>query len=130
MSLAADDRKINERSSGIYSAQLKDENDDAVALAAIGTLTLTLYDKASGDIINSRNAVNALNANDVTVSSTGALTWKMGAADNQIVSSGLPIGRYERHIALFQWTYDISGSGAGAGKHEVIIDVLNLGKVT
>ena len=131
MALSESDRRVNERSSALYTATLNDEKGDPVTVSALATLTVTLYDKATGDIINSRNGQDALNANDVTLHATsGALTWKMKAADNPInTPATIEAGDYERHIALFEWTYDMSGSGVGDGKHEVIIDVLSLTKV-
>ena len=123
MGLTTQDRIVRERSTALYAATIQDENETAIPAADLDTLTLTLYDLATGTAINSRSAQNVLNANNVTVSVLGALAWTMQPADNAIIGS--PAGKHERHVALFQWTY---GSGK-AGSYEVIIDVENLAKV-
>src|SRR5712691_2028368 len=116
---------VTEKSTGSYTATLV-ANDGVTPLpgATLTTLVLTLYViKADGTdgIVNSRNAQNVLNANNVTVSTGGLLTWSIQVGDTTLVED-LP---FERHIALFEWTWP-----AGAGKHEVILVVRNLHRVT
>jgi hypothetical protein len=87
---------------------------------ALSVLTLTLYDKASGDIINSRDGQDVLNTNGVTYNSTtGALVWTIAPEDNPIVDDALA---HEEHVALFEGTY----SSTKKLKHEVSILVRNL----
>ena len=118
--------EVNERSTAVYTATIKDEDDTAIASASLTTLTLTLYDAANGTIINSRNGQNVLNANNVTIHATsGLLTWTMQTADNVIVWKKAS-GQFEKHIALFRWTWD---SGAKAGSHEVEIRVKQRTKI-
>lgn len=112
-----------EKTTHVYSAVIKDEANDVVPAAQLTTLTLTQYALQTGTIINSREGQNVLNANNVTVTSGGVLTWIMQPADNAIVNAAL---EYEFHIALFEWTY---ASGAKAGKHEVEFKIQNLTKV-
>lgn len=120
--------EVNEREHATYTITLKDESGDAIASADVDSLTLTLYNAADGSIINSRTAQDVLNANNVTFhATTGLLTWAVQILDNVIVDTTLATGMYERHIALFTVTWD---SEAKSKKHEVIIDVRNLGKVT
>ena len=112
---------IPERSSARLTAQLVDENGSGISPS---TLTLSLY--VLGDtntIINNRNNQNVLNTNDVTVDTSGNLTWNMQPQDNQIMSSNR---RLEYHVALFEWTW---GTGK-AGKHEIVFPVENLQKIT
>lgn len=116
---------IDEKTSGQYTATIVG-NDGVTALpaATLATLVLTLYViKADGTdgIVNGRNAQNVLNANNVTVSAGGLLTWVVQVADTTLVED-IP---FERHIALFEWTW-----AAGAGKREVILVVRNLHRVT
>lgn len=125
MALSISDRQFKEGQTGQYSFSLVDENDAAILLADLATLTLKLYDVSTDGIINSRNAQNVLNANNVTVSSGGAVVWSIQHADNVIAGSP-DRGTYETHIALFEWTWY---GGAKYNSHELELQVLNLNKV-
>jgi hypothetical protein len=61
-----------------------------------------------------------LNANNVTISTGGLITWLFQVGDTTLVED-IP---FERHIALWEWTWP-----AGAGKHEAILVVRNLRRV-
>lgn len=115
---------INEQTTASFTAQITgNDGVTPLPLASISTLVLTLYAiKADGtdQIINSRNAQNILNANNVTITVGGALTWVVQIADTTLVEA-IP---FERHIALFEWT-----GAFGAGKQEVILPIRNLGQV-
>ncbi len=120
--------KTKEKTGAVYTAYLKDADGTVIPLGNIGTITLTLYDVSSGDIINTREDQDVLNANNVTIHATsGLLTWEMQADDNPIVSASLRVGAKEHHKALFEFAGNFTAS---PGKHEVDIKVLNLGKVT
>jgi len=127
MALSVEERRVREGCTAVYQATIKDESGNPVAASSLTTLTLTLYDLASGTMINSRSAQDVLNHNDVTINASGVLIWTMQPADNVIVSASLSAGAIERHVALFQWTWGTGG--AKAGKYEVQIDVQNLAKV-
>ncbi len=113
---------VNEHAIAKYTAVIKDEADVAIAAASLSTLTLTLYDLKGATIINSRAAQNVLNANNVTVDSSGNLVWTLQPADNPIIASG----ELESHIALFEYTWS---SGTKRGSHEVTISVRDITKV-
>lgn len=99
--------EVHQGANAQYTATLTDAAGSVIALADIVSLTLTLYDRSSGVILNSRNAVDALNANDVTVGSTdGLLTWDIQPGDNTIYDSNIVEGRSEVHVARFTLTYD------------------------
>lgn len=117
--------RVNEKVTAIYTAQLVDEAGANISLSALVTLTLTLYDQVSGSILNGRDAQNVLNANNVAVSSTGAVVWSLQPADNAIVNSAIDT---ELHIALFKGTYAVAGSKSF--NHEYSIRVVNLSKVS
>lgn len=115
---------ILEQSTGQYTATIVG-NDGVTPLpvATLLTLTLTLYVvKTDGTIgyVNSRNAQNVLNLNNVTVNSAGLLTWLIQVGDSTLIEA-LP---FERHIALFEWTW-----ANGAGKHEIVLVVQGLTEV-
>ena len=116
--------EVYERTTHVYRATLKDEDDAVVPASALSSLTLTLYADRPEDIINSRSQQDVLNTNNVTLSSLGALVWIMQPADNAIVKTSRA---YEMHVALFEWTY---ASGTKYGKHEVRFNVRNLKKVS
>ena len=118
--------RVNEKTSARYACVIKDENEVAIPAASLTTLTLTLYDQTSDGIINSRSAQNVLNANGVTVDSSGNLVWVLDPADNLIVGTTVPQNSYERHVALFTYTYNAGRTG----RTEVQIAVLNLNKVS
>jgi hypothetical protein len=66
------------------------------------TLTLTLTDEYSGDVINERDAQDVLNANGTTVNSLGGVEIRLDPDDNVIVDSD----KYrEWHRAELIWTY-------------------------
>lgn len=111
-----------------YTATIKDADGNALALADLGTMTLTLYDVSSDAVINSRSKQDVKNVNDVTIAALGgSLTWLLQAADNPIVSgTATLIQKRQHHRALFEYTHNGDGS---PGKHELDIYVLNLGKV-
>lgn len=103
-----------------FSAVLKDETDTAIPAASLATLKLTFYDYATGVIINNRTDQNVLNANNVTVDSSGNLAWIALPDDSPIMTVSLPV---ELHVAQFKWTYGTKG-----GRYAFGIKVENLGK--
>lgn len=114
-----------EQSTPRYTATLvADDGLTPIPGSTLTTLTLTLYlEDANLTIVNSRNAQNVLNQNGVTVDENGLLTWSLAAGDTTVINDNLP---FERHIALFQWAWGSSR----AGKHEIVIAVRNLQRVT
>jgi hypothetical protein len=112
---------VKERCTAWYRATVQGDGA-ALPASSLDTLTLTLYDRDTGTILNSRNAQDVLNKANVTVGEDGALVWELQPADNVIVSDGKSL---EAHVALFTWTW---GSGK-SGRHEVPILVENLAKV-
>ena len=121
------ERRVEEKITARYKVILSDEAGAAIPLSDMTTITLTLYDDYTGTIINSRNAQNVKNTNNVTYTEAGLLTWTLQPNDNIIVSSDVRTNSYEKHIALFEFTWD---SGAKAGKHELEFQVRQLNKVT
>ncbi len=106
-----------------YSAVLKDETDTVIPAASLTALTLTLYNVATGAIINSRNAQNVLNANNVTVDASGNLVWTVQPGDNAIVDTSLD---REDHVALFKFEWS---SPTKRGYHQVVLRAQNMAKV-
>lgn len=113
---------IPERSSAVYTATLTDETGAAVAAGALTSLTLTLYEEGTEGTVNARSGQNILNANNVTMSEAGVLTWAIQPADTACLTSA----ELETHVALFRAAW---GSG-GALNWEARFGVENLRKVT
>jgi hypothetical protein len=120
--MATQFKNILEKTSRKYSAIIKDMDNIAVPAASLTTMVLTLYSIHSLAVINSRNAQNVLNANNVSIDANGVLIWEMQPADNVVLDTTLQV---EVHRAKFEWTW----GGGKAGRHEVDFQVRNLNKV-
>lgn len=97
-----------ERTSGLIIATLTDELGAAVTLASITSLTMTLNDQKTGQVINSRRNQNILNLNNVTVGATnGQVAWSVQVLDTT------PTQRTGQivHVATF-----VVAFGVGKGK--------------
>lgn len=79
---------------------ITDEAGAAVPLASIETVTLKLYDKDTGDVINSRDNVSILNTNGGSISNGGGY-WRFTADDNEMITTTEAI---ENHVALVKVT--------------------------
>ena len=116
---------VNEQGSAVFTASLVDTSSDGVGYGTLTGLTLTLYDKDTGVIINARNAqsvlsTDGLSTNNVVVGSTGLVTWTMQPNDNRIVSGCLPVGAAETHVALFEWKWGTTSEGSAEAEFTVI----------
>ena len=109
---------VNEKTNPTHSYIILDESGNAVQPTV---LTLTYYNRATGAIINSRDGQDVLNLNNVVITN-GVLDWSMQLADTTIVDTTLGT---EINVALWQWT-----ANSKVNRHETIIRVLNLSKVT
>ena len=114
---------VLERTSVRYTAKLVDDNGDAISVNNLTAITLTVYDKKTGNILNSRDEQDVLNTNNVTITTAGDVEWIIQPADIAIVNANLV---NETHIALFEWTWN---SGTRVGKQEIELAVKNLTKV-
>jgi hypothetical protein len=93
--------------SAFLTHSIVDQDGAAIAAADLDTLTLTLYDEFSGDVINERDAQDVLNANGTTVNSLGGVEIYLEPDDNIITDSD----RYrEWHVVELVWTYTPSGT--------------------
>lgn len=118
---------VKQSSSATWTGYIYDASGSAIASADIASMTMTLYDKSSGTIINSRNGQDILNANNVTVHATsGLVTWELQPADNIIESTTLEERKSEEHIALVIVTYDTTKKLI----FEIAINVVNTEKVS
>lgn len=114
---------VAEKSTATYTATIVgNDGVTPIPAASLLTLLLTLYvTKADGTDSLIRDHQNVLNANNVTVSAGGVLTWAIQTADTTLIEALT----FERHVALFEWTW-----ASGAGKKEIVLVVRNLRQVT
>ena len=115
---------INERTSARYTATLTDETGAVINGTTLDSATITAYDVTTGTIIGSRNAQNCLQANGVTISALGLLTWILDPADNAILGSAAT----ERKAAMFVLGW--GGASVKQCRHEMTWIVRNLSKQT
>ncbi len=116
-------KAVNEQSTAIYTAVLKDQNNQIIPLADISILTITLC-TLDGTIINTRNDQDALNINGVTVTALGVLTFTMEPADTTIIFPA-STDLFEIHRATFKMVYV-----GGSSNWDVDVNVRNLLHVT
>ncbi len=114
-----------EKKTAKITATMKDEDGDALALANVDTMVLTLYEESGGSIINSRDGSDIKNTGGGTLAATsGAFTLTLSPSDMAIIQTTLTV---ETHVALVEWTYN---SAADAGGKEIAFKVQNLTKVS
>jgi len=112
---------IPEESTAIVRAVVTDANGSP--LTALDSLTVSLFDRLTGVVINGRNKQSLLNANGgVFDTVTSELTWTMAPKDNIIVEQR---NEMEEHLAQIEFTY---ASGA-LGRYEIVLRVRNLARL-
>ena len=121
-------REVDVGESADIVATFYDMDGDALAKAAIATLTATLVYVDSSEVvtvINSRNAQSILDANGGLVASSGVLTFRLQALDNIIVDTTLTESEVESHYLTLVWTWS-DGTLTRTGKQEFEILVRNI----
>lgn len=113
--------RVREGTSHNITATFKDMDGVAINKTSLSTLTLTLFERHTSTIINSRNATSVKDANGGTVDSDGTLTMRLEPADNAIVGEATE----EEHIARFVWTWS-DGVAGRTGSKDVAFRVVNL----
>ena len=81
------DRYIPEGSTAFYRAAIVDENGVRISSSDINSITLTLYDVASGSVINSRDGQDVNGANNGTYVSSNAGITGATNADPIVITS-------------------------------------------
>lgn len=105
------------------TAVIRDETGAAIPGSALETLTLTLYAlDANLTILNGRDRQDILGENGGSVNAQGELVLLLNPEDNAIIDDSV---RVERHVALFEWTYN----DGRIGRQELVLKVVNLSKV-
>lgn len=115
----------NQETTGKVDLAMVDEDGDAIELAAITSIELTLVELAGGTIVNSRQKQDVLNDNNCVVTD-GLIVWSIQKEDTAIVNVATPIGDRERHLAIFTIAWNDGDEQTHA---EVVLDVRNLHSV-
>ncbi len=118
---------INEGSTALYTLpQLQDENSIPILLADIDVITISLCNLVDGTEINSRTDQDALNANNVIITTGGTLTFILQPADTAIIDLTLDEDAIEVHRATFKMQFN----SVSFSNWDVDFNVRNLKKVT
>lgn len=115
---------VTEKTTPWFTTTLVDQAKVAIPAGTLTLLELTYYDRATGTIINGRNAQNVLNANGVTVDVNGLLTWKMVEAETAVLSPPGP----EAHVAELRWQW--TAGTTQTGRAVLVFLVRDLTKAT
>ena len=110
--------KVNEDSSCRLTFQLTDYDGTGIEPADLLTATMTLKDKETNTVINSRNAIDVSGY----FSASGNFSFELVAADNAIQNSDT---HEETHVATFSFTSDVGGNSISLVE-EIYITVINL----
>lgn len=96
----------------VYEMQLLDGSNNGIPAAALNTLTLTICDTTTRQIVNGVQDVNILNAGRGTVDTLGNVQVQLLATDTALEVDSDP---YEYRSLVLRWSYN---SGLGIGEHQ------------
>ncbi len=98
---------FRERDTPILRATIEDNSVPAVAIpgTALDSLTLTIYDEHTAEIVNERAAVDI----KTNVDENGALEFNLTEEDMLILR---PSRKTERRRILLEWTWDVTQRGS------------------
>ena len=123
MGIPADQREVVAGTTPVFTATLKDHSGTAIPASALTSLTLTVWAKPSLTVI--RDAVNALNANGVTIHATsGLITWNVSASDTALTDPDPRIDS-EVHYYRFDWAWEAGGQAYVGSSGVDLFRVLN-----
>lgn len=128
-------RRFNDRASEVpegshhyYECNLADRGV-AIQWTAITAVQGWLYDVDTGTVINSRDGVNLLNANDGQViddpetPGQALFRWNLTDSDARIITASNLV---EQHLIELRFTYNRSGLSAGKLTRKVFYPVVNV----
>lgn len=108
---------VYEAASGLVRGTFKDVATDIGLQPA--TLNVKVYDRDTGTVLRADAALTPVST---YVTSAGALTFYLTAADNAIITAGKDS---EIHVILFTWTWTAQAA-TQTGKQELQYEVINL----
>lgn len=115
-----------EGTTGYYRFELVDDDDAGLDGSFLNSLTLTIYDVDSLQIVNGRENQDVLNTNDGSLETTPGpplvttMTLELQPADTVILNENRLV---EYRVLSFCWTWD---SGRRVGRHVVQFGVENV----
>jgi hypothetical protein len=98
--------QVKEETTFTYTANLVDESDTDILKSTLEALTLEVYEPRSTTRL--RTARDAYDDNDVTIATSGLITWLGQLEDTRIVATNARLGSPEIHTALFQFAWGVS----------------------
>ena len=119
--------EVNEETTFSYTTILEDEDGNPIAASAIDSITCTIRESASGDIVNTRDAQDVKNTNNGTIHATsGLFTFAFQQGDTGIINTDVEYGQMEEHLVTFVVVYSTSRKAS----RNLIIRVKSLQDVT
>ena len=95
---------LNERTTSPYTGQLVDEDGDSITKSVLDACQLVVYDKRTRTVIReTRDAFDDIATN-------GTISWQITPFETSIVSSVIPLGQNEPHVATFEFAWDSEDS--------------------
>lgn len=123
MPIPADQREVVAGTTPVFTATLRDHSGTAIPLAALDTLTLTLWGRPSNQTI--RDGENVKNAGGVTVHATsGLVTWTLSATDTALTDTDPNIDAEER-VYRFDWTWTTGSTTYAGSSGQDVFRVVN-----
>lgn len=111
---------IEQDTTFIASAQLMDEDGDALLGANVSAMVLEVIETRTKTVL--RSTRDALNANDVTVDAAGVITWLGQLEDSRIVNTDTRFGAIERHVAQFEFAHNAAVDETGTDLIDTVLD--------
>lgn len=100
-------KEVYEDKDSWYSGTLTDNADSPVTQSNVATLTMTLFEKRTGTVINGRDSYDLTNSGswngNATISDAGIVTIRLEPGDNAIVAGDHP-GKNEIHVIYLEGT--------------------------
>lgn len=98
-----------------FEMTIEDRTGTGIDGSTLDSLKLTIRDKETGTVINSRNAETVLTSN---VSSSGLLTFTLMRADNVFHDS---TKQEETHLIMWEWEYtSLADRGVWVDEYKII----------
>lgn len=121
--------RVAEGSSADIIATFETIQGAMIAKANLASLKVTLYSKATRQVLNGREEQSIFDENDGVVDTDGTTTLHLGAADNVVLGTDKPAGKTEAHVVRFIWTW-VDGIRTRTGIEEYEFDVVQLAEMT
>lgn len=102
--------KIEQETTFQATVQLLDEADANLPSATLEALLLEVVESRNGTVCRSKRDANGVN--DVTIDANGLCTWLGQIEDSQIVNTDTRLDGSERHLAHFEYCWNVSAAAS------------------